>query len=615
MIRKWSSLLFLFIGSVCPSEASSASTVNIEEGQILYHFLRMGIEEEEYGYVLEGIKPISIRSFYGLDQFPLYKEGERNENEWMKTLLARSAIPIWNKWCGHQKNFILKATPLAPSEGTVSGLKVEFINFPLLKEVIQKNIDLFRYILGPTLQSDHLAQKIAYSDKQLIDVLEGNLVLMGIVLGFGSYNSLVGGHLETLYACSFSRDDPPFSPRSYFMQYSGNDSAIFLPPECYGGGYLEFAAGVDCLNGRNRPLPLDLKPYPSNLEQEVMKINALEEQLPSSLLKEFPCFVFGAYRKGPANGPFFIQLQQIQKELQMLLKSPDFFRQVLEKIGGNRPHMMMDPHLFAKPPHLLNRLDKTDWIQILSSVIDRFKEEKEKTAFIQAFCCPSASSQVGPEMMGASHPLLEGLKKALDNLSRANVRLKALPEQEEGLQQIIPDRLYFKITQPGQGKVLQQAHRVRLGYIIEDPKGEILFANYDTWLPLSQMISGFAHGVQGMKIGEKRTLFIHPAFGYGSLTTLPPCIDLTIKVHLLDIDESDLSFLPPLIPLDLSWLQNPSFWSKIETSLEKLPSFSGAFYRKIINPVESLDLPSLMTDIQNLSKSTVLLRDIKRESP
>jgi len=49
--------------------------------------------------------------------------------------------------------------------------------------------------------------------------------------------------------------------------------------------------------------------------------------------------------------------------------------------------------------------------------------------------------------------------------------------------------------------------------MISDQEQNILFANCDTWLRLSQTIPAFAHGVQGMRVGEKRTIFVQSGLG------------------------------------------------------------------------------------------------------
>lgn len=137
---------------------------------------------------------------------------------------------------------------------------------------------------------------------------------------------------------------------------------------------------------------------------------------------------------------------------------------------------------------------------------------------------------MAPKMIGVSQATMEGLKKTRCNLVKANAHFEIL-SQYSSLHTVVPKQLYYTITVNGSGKELKGSDHVRMGYVIEDGEGNILFANHDVWLNLSQMIPGFVHGVQGMHLGEKRKLFVHPALAYGALTTLPPCSELIVTVQ------------------------------------------------------------------------------------
>jgi hypothetical protein len=136
--------------------------------------------------------------------------------------------------------------------------------------------------------------------------LNYDLTLVGIVLGFGTHNSLVGGRQETICALAISKDCPPFSPQSYLMQDNGEHSLDFLTPERYGSYYLELAGGDDVNFRVDFPR---LKPQSKflNLVDELSSIDQLEEQIPPTLWQE-PKFVFGAFKGGSSNQPFFKQL-------------------------------------------------------------------------------------------------------------------------------------------------------------------------------------------------------------------------------------------------------------------------------------------------------------------
>jgi len=54
-------------------------------------------------------------------------------------------------------------------------------------------------------------------------------------------------------------------------------------------------------------------------------------------------------------------------------------------------------------------------------------------------------------------------------------------------------------------------------------------------VPLDQTIAGFSKGIVGMKVGEKRKLFVHPEMAYGVGGDLPPNSLLVFEVELVDI--------------------------------------------------------------------------------
>lgn len=589
-----SACLFLF-SALWSTEPQAIRIESQEDYAILDQFFKTMLTFEEYGYVLEGSKPISIKNFGSLDQLTVTRDFEAAATEFSNALLVRKTLEIWNRLCSHQKKFVLKAVVLKNPESIAPALEVQFINTSKLREVIDKSIDLFRYILGPTLTTEQIVDKIAFSDELFMESLQHNLTLVGIVLGFGSHNSVVGGRIETISALTISRDVAPFTPQSFMMHSKKEHSLDFLTGS-YGCHYLEFAGGGDDTYFRHE-LPL-LRPSPgfANLEEEVIAIDALHEPIPLSLW-ERPRFVFGPFVGGPPNLPFIEELQQTQQRIRELLEKPNFLEQILEKIGGVKP-IISDQDTFEEP--IWSLLNAKEWSQILWSAASHFESKKEQSAFIEAFQNPTRCAQNVPIMLGASKDMLKGLKIAFSNLQKSEAQFKTLSKkasEDKSLEVIVPEKLYFKTTLSGSGKPLNQHDHVRVGYVIEDMKKKVLFANCDTWLRLSQTIPGFSHGMQGMRIGEKRTIFVHPVFGYGATTTLPPCIGLTIKVHLLDVEEGAPKALPALIPLSLNWIQDPDFHRKIEESICKRPYFVGSFYRSLLDKMQEAEKIAVLTEL------------------
>lgn len=586
-------LLVVFVSITSILIADPISISDRKDYEVLDQFFKMNVLEEEYGYVLEGIKPISVRNYMPIERIHAYKDPDLSKKEFAKTLLVGKVINIWKKICSEQKKFALKAVPL--DKTNITGWEVQFVNLAKLKEVIEENIALFRYILGPMIQANALADQLAYSDESFDSILHNDVVLIGLVLGFGTQNSVIGGRAETISCRTISKDYAPFQPKSQLMLSQKEHSMNVFRPQCYGGYYLEFAGGDDS-HFQDDFQRLQPSTGFSTIEDEVIAIDAMNDDSYPDQLMQKPAFVFNAYRGGPSNKPFFNRLLQTQKRIQALLKRSDFLEIVLEKITGQKPIIT------CKKPKQSDRKVLADftvheWTRILQQTATRFVEPERQLAFFESYYQPTEASQEPPSaMIGASTAMLVGIKIALSNLSAANIYFETLA-QDPSLESIIPQQLYFKTTQQGQGKTFTGAGRVRIGYVIEDLEGKILFANCDAWLNLSNTISGFAFGVQNMRVSENRTIYIHPAYGYGALTTLPPCSGLIIKAYLIDFDEKTSGILPLLTPIDMDWIQNPTFMADIESSLEKEPRYLGFLYRTMLDQIEGIDQSGIVAEL------------------
>ena len=202
-------------------------------------------------------------------------------------------------------------------------------------------------------------------------------------------------------------------------------------------------------------------------------------------------------------------------------------------------------------------------------------------------------------MLGASRAMLRGLEQARSNFSVAQEQCVLLSKNPL-IQTVIPNQLFVNTVQEGSGEKVEGVNRLRLKYVIEELSGNVLFADNDTWINLSETIQGFVHGLQGMRIKEKRMLYVHPALGYGALTTLPPCALLVAHVQLLDADLDSKFSLPSVKPIrDSRWLHNQKFYNVLEESVELLPMFTGTFYKRLLDQARA-EYPSLLKSLDRV---------------
>ena len=144
-------------------------------------------------------------------------------------------------------------------------------------------------------------------------------------------------------------------------------------------------------------------------------------------------------------------------------------------------------------------------------------------------------------------------KLAKENLSVVE-EFFAKNAKEEGVKQIEPLKLHYRVEKEGKGEVVQETFSPVIHYKGSFIDGKVFAESQeDEHISLEETIAGFSKGLVGMKEGEKRTLYIHPELAYKDTSAyFPPNSLLTFEVELvkanapmeresnLAVDEDDL---------------------------------------------------------------------------
>lgn len=154
---------------------------------------------------------------------------------------------------------------------------------------------------------------------------------------------------------------------------------------------------------------------------------------------------------------------------------------------------------------------------------------------------------------------------AFDSISKENLKAAEgylnTNSKAEGVVEIQPHKLQYKITKQGTGETVGEHGSPQINYTGKFIDGTTFGSSVENGgpvtIPLDQTIPGFSQGIAGMKEGEKRRLFVHPDLGYGTSGHLPPnsLLIFDIEVVKAKSPEKSQDDLPPLALDDQGRLQ------------------------------------------------------------
>jgi hypothetical protein len=131
---------------------------------------------------------------------------------------------IWDKsgLASFENNYAIHASQLPSSDGW---LDVFFINKRALIHVIDQNLALFQYVLGPKVTALSLLNQFQDPFQNFSSILSEDRVLNGLVLGYGMQNALHGSRLEYLSEQD-RKEDPKMAKIKSDLPSFGFSSAL-----------------------------------------------------------------------------------------------------------------------------------------------------------------------------------------------------------------------------------------------------------------------------------------------------------------------------------------------------------------------------------------------------
>jgi FKBP-type peptidyl-prolyl cis-trans isomerase len=130
-------------------------------------------------------------------------------------------------------------------------------------------------------------------------------------------------------------------------------------------------------------------------------------------------------------------------------------------------------------------------------------------------------------------------QSAKSNLEKAQSFLQTLQKKPQ-FHSLEDGKVWYEILTEGkEKKYVQKDSSPLLHYSImlldDTPFVDTRREGKPCKVPLAETITGFAKGVEGMCVGERRKIYIHPALGYGKIGYVPPNSLLIVDVEVINV--------------------------------------------------------------------------------
>ncbi len=504
-MKKYFFLVTFFIWFTCLGQCN-------EYPVFFNNFIKCLSIDTEAGFVFFGSKPICY-----------YKVGDKNSlligtpSHELEVKL-RMGIKWWLHAKPLQKNddFVLKISTLK------DGYEILCLNKKEVLETIQNNLSLFRYALGQKVTPQTLFEKLSKDSRPFYDILNHNTTLVGILLGFGTSNSIIGGRHENILDIFYTK---PIPPHALIPFKDLNDA----------WDYLILSAIFACQKKHSHPFEISFA-FQSH-DEELDYFKNLSRKNSANLYQYNPKLIYGNYDSDEQCQLLIKKYEQEQRELQSIIYSEDLTEKFLKKIGIVFSNL--DPVAPTRIPHaeelanlLKNILIKRHFKSLegaLEGILDASLQQPDKY----------------------SNPNLDEFYKfwlleKYQNKEKIIEDYFAELSNDSSFISINPFIFYKKLTQ-GQGDFLTRKNSIGIFTLAVYPADSNTPFPYNslekTQIDLSQTIEGLSQGVQGMQEGEIREIHIHPQAGYGFFTEFEVWQPLKIVVRLesIKIDSPELA--------------------------------------------------------------------------
>lgn len=538
-----------------------------KEKYALRIFLQSLMEDSEGGYVFFNRKPVCITGYEAKDSF--YVNTERHK----EAVALKEGAAIWQKVKKQSSDIIIHISQSRDPQ-IPQFTHVLIINKPLFYKVVQENLALFQYILGPSITPQKLFEKLVDADQPFHALLRYDKTLIGIILGFGVENSLYASRVEDIHE-DFSNENIPFLANNLILREFDHE---YLPCSPTFG-------------------------FKTTNEETETLLKKMSVSSPK-LNKQKPRFVFGLIKDNVENKKLISDLEDIQTRVQKLIKLENFEEIVLTKILGEGYSLNSTGQKEFRVHSKVNTGDIEETVAkgILESLRDY--DSKYFHCFLEGIQNPDFQN-IEVERRAYFPHYIKDFIEAKENLQAANEHFQSLDSSKEFVC-LKPLKLYYKTLKTNESMKKLNGSLVTLTYSVYSPLGHCLSQCSEETINLKNTIPGFAYGVQKMAIGETRELYIHPTLIYNCSqdpSSINECHYLKAIVTLHEI-HNELPFSEPKA-VDLDFLFDQEVMKIIQENYANALREKGALIASHLRKSKEINLIKVTDYLTRLSSNRI----------
>ncbi len=533
--------------------------------EVLDSFWEDLLENTSAGYTIYGEKPVYLGSSCQPEWLIPGSEKHKEATITFLSLAILESLPKKSKPLNH----------LLVQHGKHNSCSrnIEFmlINRKALFQAIKENHILFKYKFGHNVTPQNLLNQLTTTDHGFSALFGQDIALQGIVLGYGTDNSI-----SYARATTFTKD-----------------IALSNPPTP----------------------PNKLPSLPTTEEEMLSRIETKAKTHWKKIKKETEDF--SHYRAKNSNDKLKIpfSFHQNSKETLQLLKKYRRAETRLSRalINKNKLTQTLQKLNICPPPNSNTRTftpeEAKTLTQALAHSLQYSFSEQISPEFIDGMKNAQAINTDPEELK-----FLEVLREQTFSSNKRKESLQFL-QKVSATHCLISNKLYFSILKAGtpNSPITLNHKTITTNYTIRSLEGKILYkSEAPTKLSLENLISGLSHALLGMNRGETRKVYIHPDFAYGVHTEFGDGKALQIEIELLETEDAPTpTELSPLKPFDIAHMApnitSPEEFESLQKRYNRLCGMKAWLHYKKAEPlidlndlIEELSFPHPLSDQERL---------------